>query len=199
LAFHPYPQLIHRLFNVGWCGPPLGFTPTSACPGIDHLVSGPLLSTIRTVHTRFRSGSGPLDLNLADNSNSSAHYAKGTPSPQKYLMSTRYQTFRLVGCPIRIPPDLNSLTVPRGFSQFATSFLASQCLGIHRMLLHTSTYFSCARSRSRFAFPLFYTSQRSENIITWWRMTDSNRRPPPCKSGALPTELIPLKLLQIMG
>ena len=23
-------------------------------------------------------------------------------------------------------------------------------------------------------------------------MTDSNRRPPPCKSGALPTELIPL-------
>ena len=24
-------------------------------------------------------------------------------------------------------------------------------------------------------------------------MTDSNRRPPPCKSGALPTELIPLK------
>ena len=24
-------------------------------------------------------------------------------------------------------------------------------------------------------------------------MTDSNRRPPPCKSGALPAELIPLK------
>ena len=24
-----------------------------------------------------------------------------------------------------------------------------------------------------------------------WRMTDSNRRPPPCKGGALPAELIP--------
>ena len=29
-------------------------------------------------------------------------------------------------------------------------------------------------------------------IFSWWRMTDSNRRPPPCKSGALPSELIPL-------
>ena len=24
----------------------------------------------------------------------------------------------------------------------------------------------------------------------WWRMTGSNRRPPACKAGALPTELI---------
>ena len=28
----------------------------------------------------------------------------------------------------------------------------------------------------------------------WWRMTGSNRRPPACKAGALPAELIPLKL-----
>ena len=26
----------------------------------------------------------------------------------------------------------------------------------------------------------------------WWRMTGSNRRPPACKAGALPAELIPL-------
>ena len=26
---------------------------------------------------------------------------------------------------------------------------------------------------------------------TWWRMTGSNRRPPACKAGALPAELIP--------
>ena len=25
----------------------------------------------------------------------------------------------------------------------------------------------------------------------WWRMTGSNRRPPACKAGALPAELIP--------
>ena len=27
--------------------------------------------------------------------------------------------------------------------------------------------------------------------IGWWRMTGSNRRPPACKAGALPAELIP--------
>ena len=26
LAFHPYPQLIQRLFNVNWFGPPLSVT-----------------------------------------------------------------------------------------------------------------------------------------------------------------------------
>ena len=29
------------------------------------------------------------------------------------------------------------------------------------------------------------------NKIFWWRMTGSNRRPPACKAGALPAELIP--------
>ena len=28
--------------------------------------------------------------------------------------------------------------------------------------------------------------------VNWWRMTGSNRRPPACKAGALPAELIPL-------
>ena len=28
--------------------------------------------------------------------------------------------------------------------------------------------------------------------VQWWAMTDSNRRHPPCKGGALPTELIAL-------
>ena len=27
--------------------------------------------------------------------------------------------------------------------------------------------------------------------LNWWRMTGSNRRPPACKAGALPAELIP--------
>ena len=29
----------------------------------------------------------------------------------------------------------------------------------------------------------------------WWRMTGSNRRPPACKAGALPAELIPQLIL----
>ena len=38
-----------------------------------------------------------------------------------------------VGCPIRISTDQRLLAAPRGFSQRATSFIASWCQGIHRM------------------------------------------------------------------
>src|SRR3546814_20934269 len=31
----------------------------------------------------------------------------------------------------------------------------------------------------------------SSDLRRWWRMTGSNRRPPACKAGALPAELIP--------
>ena len=41
-----------------------------------------------------------------------------------------------VGCPIRKPRDHRSLASPPGFSQRATSFIASQCQGIHKMLLY---------------------------------------------------------------
>ena len=39
LAFHPYPQVIQRLFNANWFGPPLRVTVTSSCSRVDHLVS----------------------------------------------------------------------------------------------------------------------------------------------------------------
>ena len=42
---------------------------------------------------------------------------------------TRYR----VGCPIRRSRDHRSLASPPGFSQRATSFIASQCQGIHQM------------------------------------------------------------------
>ena len=38
-----------------------------------------------------------------------------------------------VGCPIRISTDQRLLAAPHGFSQRATSFIASWCQGIHRM------------------------------------------------------------------
>jgi hypothetical protein len=31
LAFHPLPQVIQRLFNVNWFGPPVGVTQLSTC------------------------------------------------------------------------------------------------------------------------------------------------------------------------
>ncbi len=53
-----------------------------------------------------------------------------------------------VGFPIRISTDQRLLAAPRGFSQRATSFIASWCQGIHRMP------FSCLRSGTPFrAFP----------------------------------------------
>ena len=43
-----------------------------------------------------------------------------------------------MGCPIRISTDQSLLAAPHGFSQRATSFVASWCQGIHRMPLSRS-------------------------------------------------------------
>ena len=56
-----------------------------------------------------------------------------------YVFSCRYPIG--VGCPIRISTDQRLLAAPRGFSQRATSFIASWCQGIHRMP------FSCSRTQ----------------------------------------------------
>jgi hypothetical protein len=48
-----------------------------------------------------------------------------------YGFSIRYP--KGVGCPIRTSTDQRLLAAPRGFSQRATSFIASWCQGIHRM------------------------------------------------------------------
>ena len=61
----------------------------------------------------------------------------GFASPA-YVFSWRYPIG--VGCPIRISTDQRLLAAPRGFSQRATSFIASWCQGIHRMPL------SCSRA-----------------------------------------------------
>ena len=45
MAFHPYPQVIPRLFNVNGFGPPLCVTTASTCPWVDHTVSRLLLLT----------------------------------------------------------------------------------------------------------------------------------------------------------
>ena len=39
MAFHPYPQLIRKLFNVYRCGPPRCVTTPSTWPWVDHQVS----------------------------------------------------------------------------------------------------------------------------------------------------------------
>ena len=157
-------------------------------------------------------------------------------------------TPRGVGCPIRTPTDQRLLAAPRGFSQRATSFLASWCQGIHQMP------FSRAEPRARqpppgqpakggpargphptHTPPLGPAGRRSDarppspethqTLIhpdkdqktpgrararpghpgdappaapprgprerAGWRRSDSNRRPPACKAGALPLSYAP--------
>ena len=71
-----------ELFNVQGFGPPRGITLSSTCPWVDQRVSRLLPATRRPFKTRFPFGSAGIQLSLATESNSSAHYAKGTPSPR---------------------------------------------------------------------------------------------------------------------
>src|SRR3954469_20099267 len=50
------------------------------------------------------------------------------------LLSLRYEGLK-VGFPIRRSLDQSSFAAPQGLSQRTTSFIASQRLGIHQMLL----------------------------------------------------------------
>jgi hypothetical protein len=58
-------------------------------------------------------------------------------------MYSDQDTHRWVGFPIRISMDQRLLAAPHGFSQRATSFIASWCQGIHR------TPFSCSHHADR--------------------------------------------------
>lgn len=79
MAFHPYPQIIPDFFNRRGFGPPVGVTPPSTCPWIDHSVSGLMHATRRPIQTRFRCAY-TYRLKLAAYTNSLTHYTKGTPS-----------------------------------------------------------------------------------------------------------------------
>ena len=48
---------------------------------------------------------------------------------------------RAMGFPIRTSTDQSLLAAPHGFSQPVTSFIASQCQGIHKMLFSFLTLF----------------------------------------------------------
>ena len=58
-----------------------------------------------------------------------------SPGSPRMPMDSACDTAYAAGCPIRISSDQSSLATPRSFSQRATSFIASQCQGIHQMPL----------------------------------------------------------------
>jgi hypothetical protein len=74
-----------------------------------------------------------------------------------------------VGCPIRRSRDHRSLASPPGFSQRATSFIASQCQGIHQM-----PFFALVRS----------LSHRRDRTTAAHRAKPRSRKPVPAKAGS---------------
>ena len=100
----------------------------------------------------------------------------------------------MMGFPIRKSPDQRLFAPPRSLSQLITSFIASMCLGILRTPL--VALLKCLFWRwlgyinyykNNVSYPI---SQFSKSKILW-SLPGSNRWPPECKSGALPTELKP--------
>jgi hypothetical protein len=98
-----------------------------------------------------------------------------------------------VGCPIRTSTDQRLLAAPRGFSQRATSFLASWCQGIHRMPFSRSR--STARPLRTGPPPTMHRSQPHRDIIpprrpaTWQATNSAHTRDPtsshrPCPNAA---------------
>ncbi len=87
-------------------------------------------------------------------------------------------TPRGVGCPIRTPMDQSLLAAPHGFSQRATSFIASWCQGIHRMPF----------SRSRSQRTPSTGPQRASTLGT--RFRSMGTRHSPC-TGTIHTRIIP--------
>ena len=134
MAFHSYTQLIQKLFNAYWCGPPSGVTRTSSWTRVDHLVSRLPVTTQRPVKTRFRFGCGtskPLTLLIPATrrfimQKARRHSSKGAPTACRRTVSG---TFSLLytRCFSPFPHGTGSLSVsyeylaladgPAGFTQ----------------------------------------------------------------------------------
>ena len=70
---------------------------------------------------------------------------------------------KLLGYPIRIPPDLSSLAAPRGFSQLAASFFACWHQGIHHKPLSSS--FTMRSTPGDSHFEIFFRFTSCESLL----------------------------------
>ena len=80
-----------------------------------------------------------------------------SPGSPRRAMDSLDDTAYAVGCPIRRPEDHRALAPPLGFSQRATSFIASRCQGIHQM-----PFMCCARAQPQARGEAACRGQRSE-------------------------------------
>ena len=114
-------------------------------------------------------------------------------------MYSAYDTSCEVGFPIRTSADQRSLASPRGFSQRATSFIASWRQGIHRTLLSCSRTSAAARAQDQTApgeafappgrpsvagtAPAQLHALANSHTLAW------TPGPPPRRQGSLPGQL----------
>ena len=81
MAFHPYPQLIPPVFNLGGFGPPHALTRASTWPWVDHPASGPERATTLALFGLALATATPHGLTSRHATDSQAHSSKGTPPP----------------------------------------------------------------------------------------------------------------------
>ena len=81
MAFHPYPQLIPPVFNLGGFGPPHALTRASTWPWVDHPASGPERATTNALFGLALATATPHGLTSRHATDSQAHSSKGTPPP----------------------------------------------------------------------------------------------------------------------
>jgi hypothetical protein len=76
-----------------------------------------------------------------------------------------------MGFPIRIPADQRFFAAPRRFSQLSTSFIATVCLGIHRVPFSTFSCMACTtpgRTSPLQSYELDFLPRSNKNCMRVW-------------------------------
>ena len=148
MAFHPYPQLIPPVFNLGGFGPPHALTRASTWPWVDHPASGPERATTLALFGLALATATPHGLTSRHATDSQAHSSKGTPPPPhnkcvKALTACKRPVSGTISLPSR-GTFHHSLTVlstighqevfrqPSGLGRFTQDSTSPVLLGQHR-------------------------------------------------------------------
>ena len=152
MAFHPYPQLIPPVFNLGGFGPPHALTRASTWPWVDHPASGPERATTNALFGLALATATPHGLTSRHATDSQAHSSKGTPPPPHKRAKALTACKRPVSGTISLPSRgtfHHSLTVlstighqevfrqPSGLGRFTQDSTSPVLLGHHPR--HTPT------------------------------------------------------------
>ena len=164
---------------------PGGFTQDSSCPALLRMPLRLIRVHVRSCHALWRHFPEPsIPLTSCDGAVLLPRTCRNTcglgcsPFARHYwgnhccflflrvlrcFSSPRWPPSRMTGCPIRKSADQRLCAPPRGFSQLAASFIASESLGIRRAPFLT---FSAAAGIGGLAYTLaFYSSRLYTGIV----------------------------------